>query len=166
MLRFSWCVRWFCPFVQRAWIALEEGKVPYQYKEVNPYKKEVCLSVMQSNTKPSYLAINPKGLVPVRISQIPLLRTESCWWRKDTVRKFNHRRISEWSIWFGSSSQRSLRTCQGQIGYWHYWQENYPRVLPRSSVIGTWTTGSRHARLHRRSQGICGEITERRWTIL
>jgi glutathione S-transferase len=39
-------VRWFCPFVQRAWIALEEGKVPYQYKEVNPYKKEVtpCLN--------------------------------------------------------------------------------------------------------------------------
>src|ERR1700744_6082180 len=35
--------RWFCPFVQRAWIALEEGKLPYQYKEVNPYKKEVCL---------------------------------------------------------------------------------------------------------------------------
>ena len=33
--------RWFCPFVQRVWIALEEGKLPYQYKEVNPYKKEV-----------------------------------------------------------------------------------------------------------------------------
>jgi glutathione S-transferase len=35
---------WFCPFVQRAWIALEEGKLPYHYKEVNPYKKEVCRS--------------------------------------------------------------------------------------------------------------------------
>ncbi|EAU91255.1 hypothetical protein CC1G_06890 [Coprinopsis cinerea okayama7 len=44
---------WFCPFVQRTWIALEEKKVPYQYKEVNPYKKE-----------PEFLAINPKGLVP------------------------------------------------------------------------------------------------------
>jgi glutathione S-transferase len=31
---------WFCPFVQRSWIALEEKGVPYQYKEVNPYKKE------------------------------------------------------------------------------------------------------------------------------
>lgn len=31
---------WFCPFVQRAWITLEEKGVPYQYKEVNPYKKE------------------------------------------------------------------------------------------------------------------------------
>lgn len=44
---------WFCPFVQRTWIALEERGVPYQYNEVNPYKKE-----------PHFLAINPKGLVP------------------------------------------------------------------------------------------------------
>lgn len=44
---------WFCPFVQRSWIALEEKGVPYQYKEVNPYKKEA-----------HFLAINPKGLVP------------------------------------------------------------------------------------------------------
>ncbi|GAA6000512.1 glutathione S-transferase family protein [Rhodotorula paludigena] len=44
---------WFCPFVQRAWIALEEKGVPYQYNEVNPYKKE-----------PHFLKLNPKGLVP------------------------------------------------------------------------------------------------------
>ncbi|EKM53396.1 uncharacterized protein PHACADRAFT_259750 [Phanerochaete carnosa HHB-10118-sp] len=44
---------WFCPFVQRAWIALEERGIPYQYKEVNPYKKER-----------HFLDINPKGLVP------------------------------------------------------------------------------------------------------
>ncbi|KZO91656.1 glutathione-S-transferase [Calocera viscosa TUFC12733] len=44
---------WFCPFVARAWLALEEKGVPYQYKEVNPYKKE-----------PEFLAISPKGLVP------------------------------------------------------------------------------------------------------
>ena len=30
----------FCPYVQRTWITLEERGVPYQYKEVNPYKKE------------------------------------------------------------------------------------------------------------------------------
>ncbi len=30
----------FCPFVQRTWICLEEKGLPYQYKEVNPYKKE------------------------------------------------------------------------------------------------------------------------------
>jgi len=44
---------WFCPFVQRAWIALEEKGIPYQYHEINPYKKD-----------PEFLAINPKGLVP------------------------------------------------------------------------------------------------------
>ncbi|TBU39043.1 glutathione-S-transferase [Dichomitus squalens] len=44
---------WFCPYVQRVWITLEERGIPYQYKEVNPYKKE-----------PHFLAINPKGLVP------------------------------------------------------------------------------------------------------
>ncbi|KAF8963660.1 glutathione-S-transferase [Flammula alnicola] len=44
---------WFCPYVQRSWIALEEKGIPYQYKEINPYKKEA-----------HFLAINPKGLVP------------------------------------------------------------------------------------------------------
>lgn len=44
---------WFCPFVQRTWIALEERGIPHQYKEVNPYKKEK-----------HFLDINPKGLVP------------------------------------------------------------------------------------------------------
>ncbi|GAA5955335.1 hypothetical protein JCM3765_003285 [Sporobolomyces pararoseus] len=44
---------WFCPFVQRVWIALEERGIPYQYNEINPYKKEA-----------HFLAINPKGLVP------------------------------------------------------------------------------------------------------
>ncbi|KAJ7743826.1 glutathione-S-transferase [Mycena metata] len=44
---------WFCPFVQRTWITLEEKGIPYQYKEVNPYKKEK-----------HFLDINPKGLVP------------------------------------------------------------------------------------------------------
>jgi glutathione S-transferase len=44
---------WFCPFVQRTWISLEEKGIPYQYVEINPYKKES-----------HFLAINPKGLVP------------------------------------------------------------------------------------------------------
>ncbi|OBZ69936.1 Glutathione S-transferase omega-1 [Grifola frondosa] len=44
---------WFCPYVQRTWITLEERGIPYQYVEVNPYKKEK-----------HFLAINPKGLVP------------------------------------------------------------------------------------------------------
>jgi len=44
---------WFCPFVQRVWIALEEKGIPYQYKEENPYHKDE-----------EFLEISPKGLVP------------------------------------------------------------------------------------------------------
>ncbi|KIW13599.1 hypothetical protein PV08_08788 [Exophiala spinifera] len=44
---------WFCPFVQRTWITLEEKKIPYKYVEINPYNKE-----------PSFLKLNPRGLVP------------------------------------------------------------------------------------------------------
>lgn len=44
---------WFCPFVQRSWIVLQEKNIPYQYVEINPYRKE-----------PEFLAMNPRGLVP------------------------------------------------------------------------------------------------------
>ena len=44
---------WFCPFVQRAWLVLEEKKIPYQYIEINPYHKVK-----------SFLELNPRGLVP------------------------------------------------------------------------------------------------------
>ncbi|KAF2087177.1 glutathione transferase omega-1 [Saccharata proteae CBS 121410] len=44
---------WFCPFVQRIWLILEEKKIPYQYIEVNPYHKPDSL-----------LKLNPRGLVP------------------------------------------------------------------------------------------------------
>jgi len=44
---------WFCPFVQRVWIALEEKGIPYQYREENPYKKDA-----------DFLQVSPKGLVP------------------------------------------------------------------------------------------------------
>ncbi|KAL4999743.1 hypothetical protein BDV10DRAFT_193474 [Aspergillus recurvatus] len=43
----------FCPFVQRVWIALELKGFPYQYIEVDPYKKPQSL-----------LDVNPRGLVP------------------------------------------------------------------------------------------------------
>ena len=47
---------WFCPFAQRIWIALLEKGVTFDRKEVNPYDKS-----------PEFLAINPRGLIPVVI---------------------------------------------------------------------------------------------------
>ncbi|KAH7414140.1 glutathione S-transferase [Phaeosphaeria sp. MPI-PUGE-AT-0046c] len=43
----------FCPFVQRVWISLEHKRLPYQYIEVDPYRKPQSL-----------LDVNPRGLVP------------------------------------------------------------------------------------------------------
>jgi len=40
-------------FVQRAWLTLEEKKIPYQYIEINPYHKDKA-----------FLELNPRGLVP------------------------------------------------------------------------------------------------------
>ncbi|EDO48375.1 predicted protein [Nematostella vectensis] len=45
---------WFCPFAQRAWIAMLAKKAEFEYIEQNPYNKT-----------PEWLAINPNGLVPV-----------------------------------------------------------------------------------------------------
>ncbi|GAQ86786.1 glutathione S-transferase [Klebsormidium nitens] len=44
---------WFCPFVQRSWITLEEKKVDYEYIEIDPYAKP-----------PELMKLNPRGLVP------------------------------------------------------------------------------------------------------
>ncbi|VZI04632.1 unnamed protein product [Fusarium fujikuroi] len=41
---------WFCPFVQRTWITIHEKKIPHQYVEINPYKKEA-----------HFMAMNPRG---------------------------------------------------------------------------------------------------------
>ncbi|KAK5103059.1 hypothetical protein LTS08_003862 [Lithohypha guttulata] len=51
---------WFCPFVQRTWITLEEKKIDYQYIEINPYHKD-----------PDFLKLNPRGLVPTLAVPIP-----------------------------------------------------------------------------------------------
>ncbi|KAK4135836.1 glutathione S-transferase [Trichocladium antarcticum] len=50
---------WFCPFVQRVWMVLEEHQIPYQYVEINPYKKD-----------PAFLALNPRGLVPTVTAEV------------------------------------------------------------------------------------------------
>ena len=44
---------WFCPFAQRAWIALVHKGVKFEYIEQDPYNKS-----------PEWLAVNPRGLVP------------------------------------------------------------------------------------------------------
>ncbi|KIL58989.1 hypothetical protein M378DRAFT_27276 [Amanita muscaria Koide BX008] len=44
---------WFCPFVQRAWVALENLEIPYKANEVDPYRKP-----------PDLIEVSPKGLVP------------------------------------------------------------------------------------------------------
>lgn len=51
---------WFCPFVQRTWITLEEKKIAYQYIEINPYHKD-----------PEFLKLNPRGLVPTLGVSVP-----------------------------------------------------------------------------------------------
>ena len=45
---------WFCPFAQRAWIALLAKGTEFEYIEQDPYNKT-----------PEWLAINPLGMVPV-----------------------------------------------------------------------------------------------------
>lgn len=47
---------WFCPFAQRAWIGLLHKDVDFKYVEQDPYDKTA-----------DWLAINPRGLVPVII---------------------------------------------------------------------------------------------------
>lgn len=52
---------WFCPFVQRTWITLNEKKIDYQYIEINPYHKD-----------PDFLKLNPRGLVPTLGVEVPI----------------------------------------------------------------------------------------------
>mmetsp|Transcript_9151 Transcript_9151/g.13732 ORF Transcript_9151/g.13732 Transcript_9151/m.13732 type:complete len:332 (-) Transcript_9151:223-1218(-) len=65
---------WFCPFAQRAWIAMEEKKVSYQWVEINPYevdpkelggytKKALPLSE-KGKRHPGFLEVSPTGLIP------------------------------------------------------------------------------------------------------
>lgn len=53
---------WFCPFVQRTWITLNEKSIDYQYIEINPYHKD-----------PDFLKLNPRGLVPTLGVEVPVL---------------------------------------------------------------------------------------------
>ncbi|KAE8371362.1 hypothetical protein BDV26DRAFT_286855 [Aspergillus bertholletiae] len=53
----------FCPFVQRVWIALEAKGIPYQYIEVDPYKKPPSLLELEDlNTGPPLLPLGDAKL--------------------------------------------------------------------------------------------------------
>eukprot|EP00039_Didymoeca_costata_P029611 m.25511 g.25511 ORF g.25511 m.25511 type:complete len:329 (-) comp7710_c0_seq2:48-1034(-) len=65
---------WFCPYAQRAWIALEELGISYRYIEINPYevdvnepggytKKQLPLP-QKEKLYPDFVATSPRGLVP------------------------------------------------------------------------------------------------------
>ena len=65
---------WFCPFAQRAWIALEEKGVDYQYIDVNPYevdesnpggytKRALPLDIKRERYS-EFVACSPRGMVP------------------------------------------------------------------------------------------------------
>jgi len=63
---------WFCPYAQRAWIALEEKAVPYRYVEITPYeaapwsgytKKALSLEE-KARRYPAFVKASARGLVP------------------------------------------------------------------------------------------------------
>lgn len=65
---------WFCPFAQRAWIALEEKGVDYRYTEINPYEvnpaepggytKKALSLAEKARLMPDLIHASPRGLVP------------------------------------------------------------------------------------------------------
>lgn len=65
---------WFCPYAQRAWIALEEKGVDYEIVSIIPYVADASkpgglsknpLSLEEKKKKyPEFIAASPKGLVP------------------------------------------------------------------------------------------------------
>eukprot|EP00540_Astrosyne_radiata_P023002 CAMPEP_0116833474 /NCGR_PEP_ID=MMETSP0418-20121206/6457_1 /TAXON_ID=1158023 /ORGANISM="Astrosyne radiata, Strain 13vi08-1A" /LENGTH=287 /DNA_ID=CAMNT_0004462929 /DNA_START=725 /DNA_END=1588 /DNA_ORIENTATION=+ len=65
---------WFCPFAQRAWIAMEEAKANYRWVEINPYQVDPtatggytkkALPLEEKRTlHPGFVEASPRGLVP------------------------------------------------------------------------------------------------------
>ena len=56
---------WFCPYAQRAWIAIEHKQVPYHLREV--------MSIAPDNIsyikKPQLLEFSPNGMVPCFVEE-------------------------------------------------------------------------------------------------
>uniref|UniRef100_A0A7S4C6T0 Glutathione transferase n=1 Tax=Chrysotila carterae TaxID=13221 RepID=A0A7S4C6T0_CHRCT len=85
---------WFCPYVQRVWIALEEKGVDYEYVEIDPYRKaegsatKIALTLEEKQERyPEFVAASPRGLVPALVrggaavadSMVMLEYVEEAW---------------------------------------------------------------------------------------
>lgn len=55
---------WFCPYAQRAWLALEFHQIPYDYIESLTVNKKQEEGLNGYTKNPRLLELNPKGLVP------------------------------------------------------------------------------------------------------
>ena len=71
---------WFCPYAQRAWLALEESGCPYTWREIQPYLLDADTGEPTKNPKPieqkraefpEFVACSPGGLVPALLLEQP-----------------------------------------------------------------------------------------------
>jgi len=67
---------WFCPYAQRAWLALEHHEIPFEYIESLLVNKNQLEGHHGYDKNPRLLELNPKGLVPTL--EFPLDIMESC----------------------------------------------------------------------------------------
>jgi len=99
----EFCSAWFCPYAQRAWIALNHHKVPY-----NKIESLVIKNGGYEKT-PMLLEKNPKGLVPTIIDEKKRVLTESiqCVEYVDEL-AVNELKASTPSLMPGDSMERAL----------------------------------------------------------
>jgi len=109
---------WFCPFVQRTWITLNEKNIDYQYIEINPYHKD-----------PDFLKLNPRGLVPTLGVPVPAAAVTSANAHGDGN--------DDMSNGASAKKQRKLKPIYESIVIAEYLDEHYsdtakhgPRLLP------------------------------------
>jgi glutathione S-transferase len=70
---------WFCPYAQRAWVALEEAGVDYHWREIQPYLLDERgeptknpKSIEQKRAEfPEFVQCSPAGLVPALMLSPP-----------------------------------------------------------------------------------------------
>jgi glutathione S-transferase len=70
---------WFCPYAQRAWVALEEAGVDYHWREIQPYllddrgePTKNPKSIEQKSAEfPEFVQCSPTGLVPALMLSPP-----------------------------------------------------------------------------------------------